>query len=188
MDCRECVQQGDLEQLKSVHEECEGNEDYGEVLMHHEALCCAVRAGRLDMVRYLHGHGVPYDDYLSGELFEIALGGAEMDIAEFLHETACPRKDRLTCDWEYFTDVRVVQWMDEKGWLDPRAVVYAAEAGSEESVEYLHRQGYPLDADAFSRASSKGYLGICRFLVDQGCDYHPEYYESYGEGFGYDWL
>ena len=59
-----------------------------------EACAYAARGGHLEMVKFLHEKGCPWDaDTTKG-----AAGGGHLDMLKFLHEKGCPWNEQATAD------------------------------------------------------------------------------------------
>ena len=124
---------------------------------------CATKSGNLEMLKYLHENGCPWDKYTCSRAAEYEY----LEILKYLHENGCPW-DEDTCsyaaEYGYF---ELLKYAHENGcpWS---VATFAGGIISEnlEILEYLRENGCPWDKISCHIAAEYGYLEILKWLRD----------------------
>ncbi|KAJ1639540.1 hypothetical protein T492DRAFT_899215 [Pavlovales sp. CCMP2436] len=105
-----------------------------------DAICAdAEREGHLEVLRYAHEHGCPWDS----STYYLAAKEGHLEVLRYAHERGCPW-DRNTC-------------------------YQAAYGGHLEVLRYAHEHGCPWDSDTCEAAAGGGHVEVLRYAHEHGC-------------------
>lgn len=127
----------------------------------------AVRAGKIDVVRYLMSTGLrPLNQYI-----EIASYGGHLEMVKFLHEQGLPLTQKAFLDAK---NIGLVEWFLEQGYkIDDE---FLSNVSDPELLKWLYNKGYKLDfKQLFENAVSTEILD---WLHNLGYRYPDDILES----------
>jgi hypothetical protein len=196
--CHEAAAEGDLIELKKMHQhglplfwypEEEYRDDY--------KLCTieAARYGHLDCLKYAHENGCEWNS----DLIAYAAKNGHLDCLRYAFENGCQTSEYTTasaaeggnldclryvhengCEWDSFTSSEAAEnghldclrYMHENGCEWNKSTTFsAAENGHLDCLKYAHENGCEWDEKSTSNAAENGHLDCLRYLIENGCPY-----------------
>jgi hypothetical protein len=161
--CCLAAEAGHLEVLKWAH---------GHQHCHASTFASAARGGHVEILRYLHASRCPSDH-------TVCSGAARRGHVEALawlvdHDYRC-RPDECLCDAALTGHLHVLRWLRSRGfdWADIdhpypmsrfKFASAAASSGRVEVLEYVVREGFPVDRTAASAAAGGGHVAVLEWL------------------------
>ena len=126
----------------------------------------AAIGGHLNVLKYAHENGCPWDE----ETCRNAAWGGHLDVLKYAHENGCPWDER-TCLWAALRGhLNVLKYAHENGcpWNEWTCGV-AARGGHLDVLKYLHENGCPWDETTCREAAEGGYLDVLKYAHEHGC-------------------
>ena len=135
---------------------------------YYEYIRIAAKMNRLDMVRYLHSKGYPWDVYTSQQ----AVQSGHLEILKYLHENNCPVDDMICDVAAREGHVEIIQYLHQLHFpWDEVCCQEAAKKGHLHVLRYLHENGCPFDEMTFIHAAQAGSLELIEYLHNHGCSW-----------------
>jgi len=137
-----------------------------ESLFREETCAFAALEGHLEVLKYLHEKGCPWDRWTCAKA---ALGG-HLEVLKYAHEKGCPW-DRWTCTYAAeYGHLEVLKYAHEHGcpW-DEETCKWAARKGHLEVLKYAHANGCPWNEGTCRAAASGGHLEVLKYAHENGC-------------------
>lgn len=133
---------------------------------HNNAVYYAAENGHLDIVKYLHEIGCPWNNHT----YYCAVTGGNLEIIKYLHENDCPWSESTCSNAVYHGHMEILKYLHDNGcpW-DKNSCSFAAMKGHLNILQYLHENGCPWNEDIVEYAICNGHLDIIQYLHENGC-------------------
>ncbi|KAJ1618639.1 hypothetical protein T492DRAFT_916680 [Pavlovales sp. CCMP2436] len=130
------------------------------------AEACAAAVGHVEVLRYAHEHGCPWE---SGTC-DMAAEGENLEVLRDAHEHGCKWDSDLCKYAAEEGHLEVLRYAHEHGceW-DSDTCKYAAQGGHLEVLRYAHEHGCPWSEQTTARAARGGHLEVLRYALECGC-------------------
>jgi hypothetical protein len=141
-----------------------------------EACSLAARGGNVEVLKWLHSTGCPWNSYTSQAN---AAAGGHLGVLKWLHSTGCPWSS-VACDTAAEGGhLEVLKWMRNQGCPWDVSTCYAAAAGGHLLVlQWLHNSGCPWDSTTCAVAAVGGHLATLQLAREHGCPWDEEHVRS----------
>ena len=131
----------------------------------------AAWSGSLDVLRYLHEKGCPWNEDTCGG----AAQGGHLTVLQWAREHGCPWNE-TTCvrsAWKGHLDV--LQWGRANGcpWNEDTCWC-AAQGGHLHVLQWAHENGCPWDERTCKNAAGKGHLRVLQWARENGCPWNED--------------
>ena len=130
-----------------------------------QACSLAARGGHLEVLKWLHNTGCPWN-----ESCYAAAAGGHLEVVNWLHSTGCTWNEWTCYAAAAGGHLEVVKWLHNAGcpW-DSATCGAAASGGHLATLQWTREHGCPWDADLVRAHSARGgNVDILRWLDDQG--------------------
>ena len=135
----------------------------------------AARGGHLEMLKWLHAHGCPWDE----ETSTLAARGGHLEMLKWARSEGCPwHKDEMCTEAARRGHLEVLKWLRAEGcpW-NVWTCQGAARGGHLTMLKWLRdpAQGCPWDARTCVAAARNGHFDMLKWAIANDCPVPPSY-------------